>query len=65
MKPIDSENLRHPDENLKINGGVQIGEDVPSCPACNTKLDFTEIAMEEIAFVRMCEVTQTLFDCPH
>ena len=65
MELIDHKDLRHPEINLKIEEGVQILDTSPECCACSKTLDFTETAIEEISFVRMCEVTQTIFDCPH
>lgn len=62
---VDNADLHHPEANQPVESGVRIeGEDVV-CPVCSKPILFTESAVEEISFVRMCEVTQTIFDCQH
>jgi predicted RNA-binding Zn-ribbon protein involved in translation (DUF1610 family) len=66
MKAIDYSDVVHPSANLDIESEhVPIVDDVaPICLGCKEQLLFTEGAAEGIAFMRMCEVTQSVFSCP-
>ena len=61
---IDADDIESPEVTLPIVGeGTPIGADV-LCVACSAKLDFTDLALECIAFQRMCEVQQSVVTCP-
>ncbi len=62
---IERKALIHLETRLDIvEPSTPITSDSPPCLGCGVPLEFAEDALEDIAFSRMCTVTQTVFSCP-